>query len=205
MNDFFGKIYCINLKARLDRRQHAEAIFQAYNMDVEFIDAVDGKKSPIKPKAPPRNFSQINAGELGCLLSHQMAIDCAIDDGVESVLILEDDVEFADIAKIEEYLSVVPRSWEMLYFGGNHINPTTPIDNKVAKCNFTVSAHAIGIRASILPTLSKLMDGHNLPCDIIYGTLQKIYNAYTSRTSLAWQIESFSDINNRVTDYTILR
>ncbi len=205
MNDFFDKIYCINLVARKDRREHAEAVFKAYNLDVEFIDAVDGKKCGIKPKAPPANFTQINQGELGCLLSHQMTINCGIDEDAESILILEDDVEFGDIAKIQEYLDIVPKNWEMLYFGGNHIHPTTPIDNRVARCNFTVSAHAIGLRKNILPSLSKLMNGINLPCDIIYGTLQKIYTAYTSRTSLAWQIESFSDINNRVTDYTILK
>jgi len=54
----FTKMYCINLPRRVDRRQHAKEVFQKFNLNVNFVDAVDGRTLS--------NTGDIKPGEAGC-------------------------------------------------------------------------------------------------------------------------------------------
>jgi hypothetical protein len=73
----FGGIYCINLKEREDRYLKAKALFDSLDMPVKF-HRVD--RHP-------------NGGQQGCYESHIEIISEAYLDGLENVLIFEDDVE----------------------------------------------------------------------------------------------------------------
>ena len=42
------KYYCINLKDRTDKREHAESEFAKLGIEVEIVEAVDGVKQAIR-------------------------------------------------------------------------------------------------------------------------------------------------------------
>ena len=94
----FDKIYVINLKRRLDRKE--QLLIDFPDVDFTFIEAIDGKEITI-----PQLFSNnkinssffdpngmITMGVFACALSHKKAWDQALEDGVENALFLEDDV-----------------------------------------------------------------------------------------------------------------
>jgi hypothetical protein len=206
INDFFGGAVCINLPERKDRKEHATKEFERLGLTASFIEGINGKKCGLKPNAPPnRNFTQINQGELGCVLSHQKAIQYAKDRGWDSVLVMEDDVEFGDKDEIVKYLDSVPKNWDIIYIGGNNRAPLQPIDQLVGKCRYTLTGHAVIFRSNLYDTLITLLEQKNLINDIIYANLHPIYNAYCPLKNLAWQMESYSDLNGRVVNYDFLK
>ena len=61
LNEFFGKVYCINLDRRLDRWEQVSTTFPDINIDR--VSAVDGVNSSFKhPRLMP--------SEIGCTMSH---------------------------------------------------------------------------------------------------------------------------------------
>ena len=71
-------VYCINLARRPDRRLTAQEQFDREGLDVEFIEAIDGKELGIGP-------------EQGCAWSHLSVWKDMADKGYGTALIFEDD------------------------------------------------------------------------------------------------------------------
>lgn len=97
------KTYVINLKDSVDRRVTVLAeTAKYYFMDVELIEAVDGRK--MKPeeieacfnskKFIDRSHRTPKGGEIGCTLSHRECYGKLLKSDEEFALILEDDVNF---------------------------------------------------------------------------------------------------------------
>lgn len=57
-------------------------------------------------------------GHWGSLLSHRAVVQAAIEDSINSILVLEDDVTFCDHFehRAGEFLDRVPDDWQMVYF-----------------------------------------------------------------------------------------
>ena len=143
LNDFFEKIYCINLERRPDRKEKAIEHFNKIGIDVEFIDAVDGNnlvdlKTNLKP------------GEIGCVLSHIKVYEKAIKDSIGNYLVIEDDCEFdANVQHLfSEYYKQVPDDWCLLYFGGNHNHTEiNKISENIHKLHKTYTTHCYAVRS----------------------------------------------------------
>lgn len=97
------KTYVINLKDSVDRRDAVLAETARYLfMDVELIEAVDGRK--LKPeevegcfdlqKFSSRYYRMPKEGEIGCTLSHRICYRKLLESEEQFALILEDDVNF---------------------------------------------------------------------------------------------------------------
>ena len=98
----FQKIYVINLKSQVKRRESIERELESagwYNH--EFIEAVDGKYLPnvdvlIEDGVLSKTFIDPNGlltkNIIACSLSHKKAYEKFLQDGHESCLILEDDI-----------------------------------------------------------------------------------------------------------------
>lgn len=94
--------FVIHLKRAEGRRAQVERIMAACPVPARIIDAVDGSAlgSDVLSQAysadplfrPPYPFA-INAGEIGCFLSHRRTWHRIIDAKLQAALILEDDVE----------------------------------------------------------------------------------------------------------------
>jgi len=115
----FERIYCVNLDRRPDRwRRFAEGLPNdwPFPQPIRFR-AIDGKlvKHP--------DYWTAGGGAWGCYLSHLRIIEQCLNEGVRSVLLLEDDALFpADFApRVLDWLRKVPATWQMLYLGGQHL------------------------------------------------------------------------------------
>lgn len=199
--DFFSKTYCINLDRRKDRWNECLLEFKNKELDnIERISAVDGKDLIF--------FSQkVNSSALALILTNEKIFESAIKNEFESILILEDDIEFTDQVKdISSFVEKLPENWDMIYFGGNHnthVGYKSPevINDKVVKLHHTFSTHCIGINKKAYQPILDRIRKMDQPLDVIYSDLQKKLNVYSFSPAMATQRVSFSDIENKVTDY----
>jgi len=81
------------------------------------LDAVDGTLHP------PPDWFRCSAGSWGNLKSFLQIFTAAIRDGIESVVIFEDDAvfphdDFGD--RVREFVAAVPDDWDQIYLGGGH-------------------------------------------------------------------------------------
>jgi glycosyl transferase family 25 len=98
----FQKIYVINLKSQVKRRESIEReLISGGWYNYEFIEAVDGKSLPntdilINDGVLSKTFIDPNGlltkNIIACSLSHKKAYEKFLQDGYESCLILEDDI-----------------------------------------------------------------------------------------------------------------
>lgn len=114
------KTYIINLKESVDRRESVLAETAKYPfMDVELVEAVDGRK--LKPEELQSRFNSkkfINCyyhtprgGEIGCTLSHRECYRKLLESDEEFALILEDDVKFLYPEDVESTLKDILNSY----------------------------------------------------------------------------------------------
>lgn len=203
LNDYFQKIYCINLDKRIDRWKLAEPHLKDLGLDVERVSGYDG--SSLGLEFPP----EIKEGAVGCSLSHLFTIKLAKQNKLENFLLLEDDVVFDDEVN-EKFFSVldqVPNDWDMLYLGGQHFHgmDMPQINENVYKCVYTLAAQSVGIKNTVYDYfIDKLMNISKIN-DLHYAEAHKEINAYVIIPHLSWQRNSFSDIENANVDYSFLK
>ncbi|BAS67693.1 glycosyltransferase family 25 protein [Bathymodiolus septemdierum thioautotrophic gill symbiont] len=126
MNNSIPPVFIVNLKKDIEKHTHMQALCQRFNLQAEFVDAVDGRQ--LKESEINSVFSQENAiqninreltkGEIGCALSHKNIYQKMIDNNIENALILEDDVDFDDtlldlLSRIDDF----PKDWELMLLG----------------------------------------------------------------------------------------
>ena len=124
-------IFYINLDKTRDRRALMEDQFRRHRVqNYRRIAAIDGRKldSLRSGSAPgiPRyinSFRGLTSPELGCTLSHLKAIKIAYTEGLDTVLILEDDasIDLMPLWDTERLSDLVKNlhDWEIIQFGHN--------------------------------------------------------------------------------------
>lgn len=199
LNDYFDKIYCINLKKSTDRWVDCEGLFKKHNLIVERVEAIDGNAI--------ENPTNLLPGEFGCLLSHFKTLNLCKNQSISKALILEDDVEFVNnlTELFFEFIEQVP-DWDLLYFGGNH-TPASPnfVAKNVLKLNHSYAIHAYAINSKSLDILLENVNGSSVQIDVTYANLQQQLNVYSFFPALAWQRSGFSFIHNTLVDYPFLK
>ena len=131
INTYFDNIYCLNLDSRKDRWQKMEAKFKILGIGAQRFSAIDGNSiddsefEKIMVKANPeglvgrdRDVKGVfgNKFALGCLLSHLKIYNDAKEKGFKRILILEDDVLFAEDFS-ERIQKIQDLKWKMIYLG----------------------------------------------------------------------------------------
>ena len=134
----FGKIYALGLKDRHTRRDDMVLMGLAANLDFTFVDAVDG--SLLTNQSLPFQSgggAALRPGELGCWRTHVNTWRQMLDDGVETALVVEDDLDFdveirTQLLRLRPALAQVqglgawsaqgsqralPGDWEILWLG----------------------------------------------------------------------------------------
>lgn len=127
------KAYVINLKRCSDRKIYMKQLLSQFDfLDVEFIEAVDGKLLSDEEKSKLFNQDKafqmygryLSDGEIGCTLSHQTCYRKILQNSEENVLILEDDLFLANpnisniLKKIE--LALNPLKPEVVLLSGDY-------------------------------------------------------------------------------------
>jgi glycosyl transferase family 25 len=202
ITEFFNKTFCINLERRPDRWDECLSEFDKHGItNVDRFIAVDGK-----------NLTQSLSGfmtpsRMALVQTNIQIIEEAIKNDYDSILILEDDVEFdPQVVEMDSYFDLLPDDWDMLYFGGNHNThvgspPPNIINEKVCKLHNTYSTHCVAINKRAFQKVLDRIKKCDNALDVIYVELQKQLNVYSFYPVIATQRVSFSDIENRMTDY----
>lgn len=205
-NNFFDKIYCINLDRRVDRWDHFLKQSNRFHLEnFERISAVDGNELNSSDYNSP-----LSKGELGLLLTTTKIFEKAKEENIQRILILEDDCVFENkILDLQIYLNNLPEDWDMVYFGGNHnLHGDYPqpivVNDYVKKVLYTYSSHMIGFQNKIFDKIISLSKTNQFAIDVVYSMLQKENNCYTFYPRLSTQLVDYSDIQNKITDYNWL-
>jgi GR25 family glycosyltransferase involved in LPS biosynthesis len=198
MNDYFDKIYCINLNKRPDRWSLSSTEFSKNNLIVQRFAAVDGDTIT--------ETKNLNKWERACFMSHVTLLKEMIDKGYDRILILEDDIEF--INNLQDYflrnIKFIPEDWNMLYLGGNHINPPTQINPAIARTSRTYTTGSYGISRRMAEGVLRKIEraGINSQIDVFYSDFHRGGGCYTYSPKIAWQRPGYSDIQQGMQDYT---
>ncbi len=185
-SEFFDKVVLINLKRRKDRLEHALRELKKIKWPFlypELIEGIDGQLENL-----PIGFTG-GLGALGCSLSHIKVLEKAIQDGVENLLILEDDIVFEDdfVEGIKNFLSDLPDDWDALMFGGNHFIPPKVLHGNVCRCNFTGLTHAYVIRRRIMADLLNKFKTSSTHTDMTFAQEQRHYKVYAPHPFIVTQ------------------
>lgn len=125
MNNQLPPIWVISLQRSTERRVYITQHLRDLNLPFEFIDAIDGQTlTPEQLRLYSSAQTQyllnreLTAGEIGCALSHLMALRRIVDQKIPEALILEDDVVLTpDFLDVLGHRSNFPKDWELVLFG----------------------------------------------------------------------------------------
>jgi glycosyl transferase family 25 len=128
LNNFFDKIFVLTLERSVNRQEHINKVLNGLHFQFFFgADKNDFSLQELKEKniyneamavKHHRYSKPMNAGQIGCALSHKNMYEEIVNLGYKKTLILEDDVEPND-GSLNFFLNIInelPPDWELLYF-----------------------------------------------------------------------------------------
>ena len=202
MDRLFTRSVCINLDRRPDRwRRMRERLGRLGMGSVARVPATDGRSGQVPAAWAGRE------GAYGCLVSHRAVAAAAWADGVESLLVLEDDVEFDPEVdpKLRAALAELPDDWTFLYIGGSHRVRPEPVGAHVGRCVSTLSTYAYAVRRPALRRLLALDDTRPEPIDVQLARAQREEAFHCATPNLAWVECDHSDILGTLTHHWYLK
>lgn len=204
------KAYCINLDRRPDRWEKVKKQFLPE--EIERVSAEDGNEINYGLKKPFSN-------ELAGAISHLKVIQKAKLYNLPEVFIIEDDVVFNSDWKelYEKYKKQLPKKWDVVLFGGNHVIKPIIENKNLVKCVRSYALHAYIVKSSAYDTIINYLtkktievqyrgiETVSVAADFFMADLQSELNWYCFKPHLAWQAEDFSDIQNKKVNYDFLK
>jgi hypothetical protein len=187
----FPRTVCINLDCRPDRwRRVCERFTRSRIGPVERFAAVDGKRVEVPAEWEGR------AGVYGCQRSHLQVVAAARADRLESLLVFEDDVEFAEDVgpKFSRAFAQVPHDWNILYLGGIHRVPPMPVGDAVARVSRTLSTFAYAIHSRAFEPFLEFGHARDVGIDLQLIQLQARHPCYCVFPHVAWVEVDHSDV-----------
>ncbi|MEM1212340.1 MAG: glycosyltransferase family 25 protein [Planctomycetota bacterium] len=202
--DGFDRVVCINLDGRPDRWELVQAEVEPLlgSATLERFSAV----KPTLAKQPVHN------GRAGCLLSHRGVIEQALRGGLDSVLVLEDDVRFAPACEgpLDAALQALHTTdWGIFYLGFTPQAPLLPAGPGLVRTFGGTTTHAVAYHRRAMPALlDRLPDERGVLRFLSrYKSLDRYYwqllaptlPCYAADPLLAFQRDDFSDIQQQGT------
>lgn len=192
LSETFDRVVVINLARRPERlTRFWETLGRwPFKMPQRF-EAVDGLEAGV-----PDGWDK-GPGAWGCLLSHRLVLESAINDGIRSLLVLEDDAypvaNFASLS--EKFLANVPNDWDGLMLGAEILQPPLPISPGVVRCVAANRSHAYAVRGDFMRVLLQSWQNTvNDHCDIIISSLMRRFRFYAPDPFLIGQDAGRSDV-----------
>ena len=204
MDNYFDKIFIINLDHRTDRWKQSLLELQKFNIkNYERFSAIKPNLKEL-PKnyydrlEVPSRLDTYKIGAMGCKLSHYEVIKLSKQRNYKNILILEDDFKIEDdfISIFNKGISDLTFDWHMLYLGGNNNQKPQKLNNSkiIHKCIETATTHAYAINFKVFDLCIKMMLNSGCEIDVFYKKLQKKFKIYCFYPSIIKQRESESDI-----------
>lgn len=201
----FDRIVCINLDRRPDRwssfQEHIASIDWPFT-EAERFSATDGAK--VNPPA----WFKAGGGAWGCLQSHIRILEQSLQDGIQSLLILEDDAVFAESfhSDVLKFFNTVPSDWDGVMLGGQHLKQPEFVSDGVVRIRNGNRTHAHALRGRFIeavyqhltdwPSHSQRPKQH---VDHRMGVMHESgkFNVYAPNPWLVSQAAGFSNINGQ--------
>lgn len=153
LDQYFQRIAILSLPGQEQRAQRALDSLAAAQLSNKAVVVMAVRGDELRPPAWFRGGN----GAWGCLQSHVRVLQDAWLDGMETVLVLEDDcVWVSDAARLaEEFLKQLPEDWEQVYLGGQHrktpsLVPGLPAVYRAQSVNRT---HAYAVKRAVIPRM----------------------------------------------------
>ncbi|XP_060710887.1 procollagen galactosyltransferase 1 isoform X1 [Hemiscyllium ocellatum] len=138
----FDEIFLINLKRRPDRRMRMLNSLHEQEIACKVIDAVDGRafnSTQIKALGinmmpnyeDPYSGRPLTKGEMGCFLSHYNVWKEIVDRGLQTSMVIEDDLRFEIFFKrrlkyLMKEVENVALDWDLIYIGRKRMQVDHP-------------------------------------------------------------------------------
>jgi len=187
INEYFDKIYCINLDNQIDRWIKVSEKFSENSIKVERFSAISGSSisddefNRLNSKSNPKNITGESASYLGlfenknslaCLLSHLSLIKNAKRNNYKRILIFEDDVILCRQFKFS-IQKIVNLEWKMLYLGASQFDwRDIVIENDFYRCKNTLGTFAYAIDSSMYDEIIQLLDTKSKSVDNLFSQIQ---------------------------------
>jgi GR25 family glycosyltransferase involved in LPS biosynthesis len=205
-NKLIDGILYINLAHRVDRKKHIEKELNKLSPicnKIERIDAVKHKN-----------------GAKGCGMSHIKALEYAKQNKWNNILIVEDDILFKDknlVENVNNSLNDLNDKYDILMFSGNVLkqnntninNLAKPINVQTTSC-YLINSHYYDTLIKVfeesvenLKDINEHSNSHKWAIDRNWFKLQEKDNWYIFKPTIAYQMEDYSDIENRKVNYKV--
>lgn len=122
-------VYLINLKNRTDKLEHARTELKSAGISPVYeYEAVDGYGLQLKS-----SMRALSPGMVGCYQSHQNILKQAIESGLNTIVVFEDDLQFVAGANDLMQLAFrnIPEDWQFAYIGSYEYGGITDYRKKV--------------------------------------------------------------------------
>lgn len=208
-NQFFDKIYCINLDSRTDRWNECIQEFEKLGI-TDLVERVPAFKA--------------NPPIAGCTRSHVECIYLAKLNNHKRILIIEDDITFHHdifynvLLNAHNQLNKHDINYDILYFSANLYGTENKlIDSNLARITLAKAAHAYIVNSSIydyILDVYKDVDWNDISnwyhgnpkrmnFDVWLKNIQQLGNVYGVYPSIAEQREGHSDLINQDCYYNL--
>lgn len=198
---YFEQVWVINLSRRNDRLENFWKELDKSRWPFcrpKVFSAIEGNKVGV-----PR-YWQTGGGSYGCLRSHLVLLERAIQDDVQSILVLEDDAVFMNTfgEEVAGFLEKVPSDWQCLMLGGQHVNSQpVPIGPGIVRAGGgggIQRTHCYALRGrEIMKELYRVWANAAVHCDWVMGPCTARFNTYAPDPFLVGQSNGPSDISGQ--------
>lgn len=201
----FDRTVCLNIDRRLGERERIRMAFARHGIEVEFFLAGNGSVEGVAYDHIDVNVRRESSypafrrrpNSYNAFLCFQKIIRKAQAEGVETLLILEDDVclteRFAEVVPLAwNELWSVDKDWQFFYLGANHTwRKTREVAPHLLRLNGSGCFHAVCIRRNVFDLVLALEPTE--PIDGVVGKrLHLAGHAYGVWPNVALQQPGFS-------------
>lgn len=193
--------FYINLEHRVDRNTHVISQLKQLNIEATRFNAI-----------------RTENGAIGCTMSHLKILQNAEKNNLDHVFIVEDDIQFLNpelfITQFNKFIEIHENNWDVILLGGNNKFPYEQPDEtciQVSTCQTTtgyiVNKHYISTLCNnVKMGLDQLIRNPKFPhlyaIDVYWFKLQKCDKWFLIIPTTVTQLEGYSDIEKRTTNYT---
>jgi len=199
MNEFFDKIYLINLERRPDRLERAKEELAKHNVVYTIVTAVDGLKLEPSQVLVKSTYDDAHSIQAISLTLTEIFKDAVAKD-YDRILILEDDVEFHNLHYFREAADNIPKNFDLFYLGAQHKQEPEIAGKHLVKIKESYLCHAIGFGKEAIKYLSwYLLD---IPNEVAFTKIQKFRgNSFCVHPNVAFQRHEMSDVSGMVSNF----
>lgn len=204
IQDFFDKVYVINLETSTDRLELITEKAQRAGVEFERWEAVPGSSDRVSFNEEDKTEGW-NENAYGLTLTTIDILEDAKQKGYNNVFILEDDANFTTNLNnvLSKIMRKIPEDWDFIHLNANHqkrpdhIAPvTTKITRAICCQAYGISSNMYDIYLDRLKTFSKPIDEHTADLHEERG------NSYAPSANIVYHVSNLeSTIREEIVNY----